>query len=97
VGIMEDRYGKEFLLDHIFGWNALWVLAQAIEEAQSLDPTEVAQSWEDMESLETAFGSAYMGGLETYGINHEVVRPFGFSRLMNGEVEFIKWILPELP
>jgi len=50
-----------------------------------------------MESLETAFGSAYMGGLETYGINHEVVRPFGFSRLMNGEVEFIKWILPELP
>jgi len=96
-GIMEDRYGKEFMLDHIFGWNALWVLAQAIEEAQSLDPTEVAQSWEDMESLETAFGSAYMGGLETYGINHEVVRPFGFSRLMNGEVEFIKWILPELP
>jgi branched-chain amino acid transport system substrate-binding protein len=97
VGIMEDRYGKEFLLDHIFGWNALWVLAQAIEEAQSLNPTEVAQSWENMESLETAFGTAYMGGLETYGINHEVVRPFGFSQLMNGEVEFIKWILPELP
>lgn len=97
VGIMQDRYGKEFMLENLYGWNPLWVLAQAIEEAQSLDPTEVAKTWENMKSLETTFGTAYMGGLKTYGINHEVVRPFGFSRLMNGEVEFIKWILPELP
>lgn len=89
--------GQETLLDHIFGWDCLWTMTQAIEKAQSLDPTVVAQSWEKMESITSVTGTGTMGGLETYGINHVITRPEGITRIKNGQIELVRWFLPEIP
>jgi branched-chain amino acid transport system substrate-binding protein len=85
------------ILDYCNAYNSLWCTLQAIEKAQSLDPTEVAQTWEGMKSIETTFGKGKMGGLETYGVNHVVVAPVPIGRIMNGEIQFVKWIMPEVP
>jgi branched-chain amino acid transport system substrate-binding protein len=91
------KYKTPFIADTVFGWDSLWCLVQAIEKAQSLDPTEVAAAWEKMESIETSFGTGHMGGLKTYGINHLVVRQMPISKLENGEVKLVKWYTPEFP
>lgn len=95
--IISDKYGVELATDHLYGWEALWCMAQAIEEAQSLDPTEVMKSWEKMTSIETPFGTGTMGGLKTCGLNHIIARPYAITRIMNGEVEHVKWVMPEAP
>jgi branched-chain amino acid transport system substrate-binding protein len=92
-----DKYGTQFVLESIWGWDALWCLTQAIEAAQSLDPSVVAQTWANMTSIETLYGTGHMGGLQTYGINHLVVKPCPISALVNGEVKLIKWYMPSFP
>jgi branched-chain amino acid transport system substrate-binding protein len=95
--LWEGKFKTPFLLDTICGWDSLWCLVQAIEKAQSLDPTEVAASWEKMGSIETAYGTGHMGGLKTFGINHLVIRPIPVSRLENGKLKFGKWFMPKFP
>lgn len=95
--LWKDKFTAPFVLDTICGWDALWCLTQAIEKAQSLDPTEVAASWEKMGSIETSYGTGHMGGLKTFGINHLVVRPIPISNLEKGEVKFGKWYTPDFP
>jgi branched-chain amino acid transport system substrate-binding protein len=94
---MMDNYGKELNNDICLGWGVLWYVTQAIEAAQSLEPAEVAAVWEKMESIESAFGAAKMGGLVTYGINHVVCQPRVILRIQNGEMETIEWLVPEIP
>jgi branched-chain amino acid transport system substrate-binding protein len=72
-------------------WDAMWCLVQAIDKAQSIDPTDVKNAWENMQSFETTRGPARMGGAKTFGINHIVCGPAPIIRYMNGEIEFIKW------
>jgi len=91
---VSEKYGMEVTYAHIGAWEALWCMVQAIEEAQSLDTTVIAETWEKMESIDTLFGKARMGGLETWGINHVVMRPAPISRMVKGEVEFIKFVTP---
>jgi branched-chain amino acid transport system substrate-binding protein len=93
----ESKYGRFSTADVPGGFDGFWCTTQAIEAAQSLDPTEVAKTWEQMESLQTTKGTAKMGGLKTAGINHIVVMPFAITRLMNGEAEHVKWLVPEIP
>jgi branched-chain amino acid transport system substrate-binding protein len=95
--IVGDKLGEELMLDHVLGWEVFWDLTQAIEEAQSLDPTVVKDSFEKMKSIETPFGTGKMGGLKTFGLNHVVLRPVALARIMNGEVEHLGWLMPELP
>jgi ABC-type branched-subunit amino acid transport system substrate-binding protein len=57
-------------LDGITSWDMLWVLSQAIEKAQSVDPVEVAKTFEKGEAFETARGAARMGGAKTFGLNN---------------------------
>ena len=87
-----EKYG-----DSLLGWDALWCLVQAIEKANSLDPTVVAKTWENMRKIETSSGTGKMGGLKTYGLNHVVVKPISLSRLNKGEIEFVKWYTPNIP
>jgi branched-chain amino acid transport system substrate-binding protein len=91
------KFGTKFMFESYQGWDAVWCLAQAIEAAQSLDPTEVKTTWENMSSIETAYGTGHMGGLQTYGVNHLVVRQCPISAFVNGEVKLIKWYTPEFP
>lgn len=89
---VKEKHGIEAQYAHASGWEALWVTAQAIESAQSLDTTAVAQSWEKMKSIETLYGKGRMGGLDTFGINHVIIKPVPVTRLNDGEVEFVKFI-----
>jgi branched-chain amino acid transport system substrate-binding protein len=93
----EAKYGTRYMFESFQGWDALWCLTQAIEKAQSLDPTAVKTAWENMSSIETSYGTGHMGGLQTYGVNHLVVRQCPISEFVNGEVKLIKWYVPEIP
>ncbi len=92
----EAKYGKASPT-HVWGWNAAYCLVQAIEEAQSLDPAVVKNSWEQMTSIDTAYGPGKIGGLNTYGINHTVSYPMPLTALQDGEVVWIMWQEVPLP
>jgi len=77
--------------------NDPWVLAQAIQAAQSLEPAVVAKTLEKMDKIQTPTGPGKMGGLKTYGINHALVRPLSISRIVGGKVEHAKWFTPDVP
>ena len=76
---------------HVWGWSPSWSLVQAIQAAQSLDPTAVKDSWEKMTSIKTPYGEGKMGGKKTYGINHTVSAPMPLSGLKDGEVVWVMW------
>ena len=73
------------------------MLKQVIEKAQSLDPTEVAKTWENIDTLETALGPAKMGGEKSFGIKHMGFPPLAISRIQNGKIDFTKWVDSYMP
>lgn len=91
-----DKY-KEVTWDHIRGFDPTWWMIQAIEKAQSLDPTDVAKTWEKMNRIEATTGIGKMGGQQSYGINHVGVIPFAITRMVKGELEHVGWFTPEIP
>ena len=68
--------------------DAVLVITQGIEEAQSLDVDTVVSTLENMDKIETCWGTGTMGGADLIGVNHIVVRPFMMSHIENGTVEF---------
>jgi len=78
-------------------WDSLWCLVQAIEAAQSFDPTEVKNTWQNMKTMETIKGTAKIGGAETFGINNMVFNPCSISQVVNGKVVYTKWVDPWIP
>jgi len=97
VEITPDKFGREATFDDLASWEATWCLVQAIEGAQSLDPTVVKDYFEKMESIETPCGTGKMGGLETFGLNHAVARSWPLCSIMNGVVEHLMWFPTETP
>lgn len=79
------------------GFDGVWVLAQAIEAAQSLDPKVVKEKWEKMEKMDTLFGPGKLGGLKTYGIKHTLSHPAPIQGLVNGEVKHLSWENVSIP
>jgi branched-chain amino acid transport system substrate-binding protein len=94
--IVLDKY-KECNSDYVRAWDSIWWLVQAIEKAQSLDPSVVAKTWEKMDQIQGSTGVGKMGGQQSYGINHVGVLPFAVTRMMNGELEHVGWFTPEIP
>jgi branched-chain amino acid transport system substrate-binding protein len=97
VELWDSKYSEAFDADSPETWDAMWVLKQAIEKAQSIDPTDVAKAWETMDTFESIKGTGKMGGAQTFGINHMGFAPCPITRLQNGEIEFIKWFDPWVP
>jgi ABC-type branched-subunit amino acid transport system substrate-binding protein len=77
---------------HLQGFGAVYSLVQAIQAANSLDPKVVAAKWENMEAIDTIFGPGKMGGLQTFGVNHNVYFKTPISVINNGKVVFGAWI-----
>jgi len=79
--------------------NALYIVPQLIEKAQSLDPTAVKDSLQNVEEVETVWGTGHMCGEETYGIsNHAVCHPYCLQYLdENGEVQLGGWFEVNVP
>jgi ABC-type branched-subunit amino acid transport system substrate-binding protein len=66
------KHGEETSLI-LYAANCLYMLTQAIEGAQSLDPDAVKTYWESMDAIDTLEGPGVMCGDETYGIAHHAV------------------------
>ena len=80
------KYGPNVSI-YLQGATSLWVLKQAIEAAESLDPTVVKAKWETMDKVETFFGQGRMCGDVTYGIKHHAVaHPQPIQILKDGKV-----------
>jgi branched-chain amino acid transport system substrate-binding protein len=60
---------------HLQIFNSIWCQAQAIQAAQSLDPTVVRDKWAGMDTMKTPYGDGHIGGKVTYGINQAVSHP----------------------
>ncbi len=96
----QAKYKEEFVSDAFLGWDEAWILTQAMEKAKSVDPGKVLAALDTMTkpgSLQTVFGPGHMGGLKSFGVNRVLVRPIPISRIMNGKIEFVKFIVPEVP
>jgi hypothetical protein len=65
---------------YLVGYNGLWVLLQAIEKAQSVDPQAVYDAYSTLTNpgdLQTLWGDgAYVGGLESAGVNLVLNEPY---------------------
>jgi branched-chain amino acid transport system substrate-binding protein len=84
---------------HVFGLapNALYLLAHAIEAADSLDPTLVRDKWETMTSMPTLYGDGFPSGNELYGLtNHAWANPIPVCLINDGQVEYKPWIIPDV-
>ena len=86
------KFGENYQLE-MSGPNALWILKEVIEAADSLDPNAVKKKWESMDSVETIFGPALIGGDKTFGLKHHVVAsPQPIQISSNGKEECAGWM-----
>jgi branched-chain amino acid transport system substrate-binding protein len=86
------KYGEDYI-GRVAGANSLFILAEVIEAAQSLDPTVVKEKWESMDKVETIYGVGTVCGDKTFGINHHfVAHPQPITRIQGGKVVPAGWI-----
>jgi ABC-type branched-subunit amino acid transport system substrate-binding protein len=81
------KYG-EFNMTQYQGADGLYSMVMAIQAAQSLDPKVVASTWETMTTIDTPYGPGTMGGLKTYGANHNVYSATPIQAMHNGQTSF---------
>ena len=97
----EAKYPKEpWVDDALMPWDEVWVLSQAIEKANSIDPKQVVKVLEGMTrpgSLKTTFGPGHMGGAKTYGVNGMLVRPMPITVIQGEKIKMVKWVTPLVP
>jgi branched-chain amino acid transport system substrate-binding protein len=84
------NYGERSI--HMQAVNVLVAFQQAIEAANSLDTTDVKNTWEKMDTMEFPSGTAKLGGLKTYGIKHAYSHPDEIWTLVDGKPVFGAWI-----
>ena len=78
-----------YTLDSILPLDALYILKQCIEAAQSIDTEVVKNTIETkMNKIDTVWGPGEWGGEEIFGVKHVVRAPIPFSRIMDSKVEF---------
>ena len=93
-----ERYQAEFGHDPstafiLTGWDAVHILAQAMEAAGTTDGAAVATAMEEMEF------PLLSGNLDwtTAAEGHQPLKEVAIVQLQNGEASFLTWIAPELP
>lgn len=70
-------------------YNASWILVQAMEKVNSLDPTKVRDALETSEFDVIEGTKGRFGGKEIYGIGHQLMRPVYMSVVKNGKIKNI--------
>lgn len=71
----------------IAGWgiDGLPLMVKAIEEAKSFDVDRVAKVLESWNTFPTYFGQAFWGGLKTFGVKHQICRPWHLAIIQGGK------------
>jgi branched-chain amino acid transport system substrate-binding protein len=82
-----EALGLQFIMDSILPLQAIYPIIQVIEKAQSFDTDKFVETWEKMQMIDTVYGKGKVTGLDLIGINHVVLGPIPFSRIMNGKIE----------
>jgi branched-chain amino acid transport system substrate-binding protein len=86
-------YGKQRSI-HLQVFNSIWEINEAIQAAQSFDPTVVKNKWAGMDTIMTPYGAGHIGGLQTYGLNQAVSHPEPVVVLDKGEIKSGGYIDP---
>jgi ABC-type branched-subunit amino acid transport system substrate-binding protein len=92
--LMDEVYTRSGNKEPIFLFNpnGLWVLAQVMQKANSLDPAKVKETWENMDTVECLFGTGIFSGDKTYGLKHHALgHPLPYQKLVNGKVIYGGW------
>jgi branched-chain amino acid transport system substrate-binding protein len=86
---------------YLVGYNGFWVLLQAIEKAQSVDPQAVYDYYQTLTNpgdLQTLWGDgAYVGGLESTGVNAVLNEPYWIDACMDGVSTNVEQIFVAVP
>jgi branched-chain amino acid transport system substrate-binding protein len=97
MAMWQKKFGGEFISDSILAYDALWVLSQVVEKAQSLKGSEVMATLETMThpgDIQTVHGPARFGGMERFGCNRVLVRPIPLSHFQGDKVVAAEFIQP---
>ncbi len=84
--LFKEEYGE----DTAASWcgasvNNMYVLLQLMIGAGSIEVADVQAYYDSITSIDTLFGTGYIGGDETFGCNHIVAHPNSITYLHNGE------------
>jgi ABC-type branched-subunit amino acid transport system substrate-binding protein len=90
MAVADPQIGR-FDMMMVQGFDAVYTMVQAIQNAQSLDPKVVAAAWEKMDKIDTVLGPGKMGGMETYGINHSVYAQLPILRVEKNVLSWGTW------
>jgi branched-chain amino acid transport system substrate-binding protein len=90
IDYIYTKYGERSM--HLQAVNVLYMFKQAIEKANSLDTTAVRDAWAKIEKMETPYGDAHQGGMQTYGIKRAYAHPDQVWELSNSQPKFGAWI-----
>ncbi len=96
MDMWEAKYHEAFVSDSTMGWDAAWLIVQAMQKGQSVDPGNVLATLETMTvqgDVQTSFGPARVGGAEEYGINRILVRPVPATWVMDAKVVYQNYAL----
>lgn len=81
-----------------WGWNNLWVLTQAIQQANSLDPVKVAEYLhKGAKGVKTLFGPATISGQKTLGSKSAICTPQAIFVAKGGKPAFVQWVQVATP
>jgi len=61
------------------------LMVRAIEEAGSFDPDKIVKVIEAWKTVKTYYGDARWSGLKTYGVNHQISRPWPLTIIRDGK------------
>jgi ABC-type branched-subunit amino acid transport system substrate-binding protein len=77
---------------HVLALQALWIIVQGVEKAQSFDADQIAAALESMPQIETPYGPGKMVGKDLVGANRLLLKNVPFTRILKGgkmEFEFL--------
>jgi branched-chain amino acid transport system substrate-binding protein len=92
LDLFASKYGTRSA--HMQTVNVLYMIKQAIEKANSLDTTVVKDTLAAMDTIDTPYGPAHLGGLQTYGIKHAFSHQESIWEFVDGQAKFGGWFDP---
>jgi len=95
------KYGQENaggFGDGIVQYPLIDILSRGVEKANSLDPDKIVTALENLGTMDTVFGKARWGGMETYNNNHQLLIPIWVSQVQNKKLVLLSleepWDVP---
>ncbi len=90
---MVEATGSSFTMDSPMPLDAIYIMIQCIQKAQSIDPDKVLAAIDEMSTFDTIWGPATWGGTDiwgkdVFGIDHVVIGPNMLSWIQDGKVGY---------